>query len=335
MASGSRTVTVRPADPGSATLDLARRVLRIEAEAVAALADRLDHRFDAALGLLLECQGRVIATGMGKSGIIARKLAATLSSTGTASYFIHPAEAVHGDLGAIQSSDVVVGLSQSGETPEILRLIETIRRLGARLLALTGAPASTLGKAADVTLDCGVRSEACPLNLAPTASTTAALALGDALAMALLVGKGFREEDFAHLHPGGQLGKRLLRVDRLMHTGTDLPTLTPSEPTEAVVDTISAGGFGMACVIDAAGRVAGIITDGDLRRHLAGTSSLAGRRARDLMTPDPVTIGPGTLAAEALNRMESRRITSLIVVDDDRRPLGLVHLHDLWRTELF
>ena len=335
MAAGSRTVTVRTQDTGSASLDLARRVLRIEAEAVDALADRLDHRFDAALGLLLECRGRVIATGMGKSGIIARKLAATLSSTGTASYFIHPAEAVHGDLGAIQPSDVVISLSQSGETPEILRLIETIRRLGARLIALTGAPASTLGEAADATLDCGVRSEACPLNLAPTASTTAALALGDALAMALLVGKGFREEDFAHLHPGGRLGKRLLRVDRLMHTGPDLPTVTPSEPTAAVVDTMSAGGFGMACVIDTAGRVAGIITDGDIRRHLAGASSLAGRRARDLMTPDPVTIPPGALAVEALNRMENRRITSLIVVDDDRRPLGLVHLHDLWRTELF
>ena len=335
MAAGPRTVGAPPEDAGSATLELARRVLRIEADAVEAIADRLDDRFDSALALLLRCRGRVIATGMGKSGIIARKLAATLSSTGTAAYFIHPAEAVHGDLGAIQPTDVVVGLSQSGETPEILRLVETIRRLGARLIAFTGAPSSTLGDAADVTLDCGVRAEACPLNLAPTASTTAALALGDALAMALLVGKGFREEDFAHLHPGGQLGKRLLRVDRLMHAGTELPVVTPSESTDAVVDTISNGGFGMACVIDPAGRVAGIVTDGDLRRHLAGTSTLAGRTARDLMTPHPVTIGPRTLAVEALNEMERRRITSLIVVDDDRRPLGLIHLHDLWRTELF
>ena len=335
MEAGPRPATIRPADPGGGARDLARRVMRIEAEAVRALADRLDDRFDTALTMLLECRGRVIATGMGKSGIIARKLAATLSSTGTPSYFIHPAEAVHGDLGAIQPSDVVVGLSQSGETPEILRLLETIRRLGARLIAMTGAPASTLGEAADVTLDCGVRTEACPLNLVPTASTTAALALGDALAMALLVRKGFREEDFAHLHPGGQLGKRLLRVTRLMHTAPDVPTVTPSASTDEVVATMSAGGFGMACVVDSDGRATGIITDGDLRRHLGGTSSLAGRNARDLMTPTPVTIGPRTLAVEALNRMESRRITSLIVVDDDRRLLGLVHLHDLWRTELF
>ncbi len=335
MAAGPQPVTARPARPGGATLDLARRVLRIEAEAVGALADRLDERFDAALALLIACGGRVIVTGMGKSGIIARKLAATLSSTGTPSYFIHPAEAVHGDLGAIQPSDVVVGISRSGETPEILRLLETIRRLDSRLIAMTGSPGSTLGEAADVTLDCGVRTEACPLNLVPTASTTAALALGDALAMALLVGKGFREEDFAHLHPGGQLGKRLLRAERLMHTGTELPTVTPAAAAGDLIAAIGAGGFGMACVVDGDGRVAGIVTDGDLRRHLAGTSSLAGKTARDLLTPDPVTIGPATLAVEALNRMESRRITSLIVVDEERRPLGLVHLHDLWRTELF
>ena len=335
MEAGARPVTVPTAARDTPTLDLARRVLRIEAEAVSALTARLDARFDRAIALLLACEGRVIVTGMGKSGIIARKLAATLSSTGTPSYFIHPAEAIHGDLGAIHPSDVVVGLSQSGETPEILRLLETIRRLGARLIALTGSPASTLAKAADVTLDCSVRTEACPLNLVPTASTTAALALGDALAMALLVSKGFREEDFAHLHPGGQLGKRLLRVDRLMHTGTELPTVERSAPTDEVVGTIGAGGFGMACVVDGGRRVAGIITDGDLRRHLAGTASLIGKTAQDLMTPDPVTIGPETLAVEALNRMESRRITSLIVVDDDRRLLGVIHLHDLWRTELF
>ncbi len=272
---------------------------------------------------------------MGKSGIIARKLAATLSSTGTPAYFVHPAEAVHGDLGAIQPSDIVIGLSHSGETPEILRLLETIRRLDARLIALTGAPDSTLGDAADVTLDCGVHTEACPLNLVPTASTTAALALGDALAMALLVSNGFREDDFAHLHPGGQLGKRTLRVERLMHTGAEVPTATPPDTVEEVVATISAGGFGMACVVGSDGRVAGIITDGDLRRHLAEPTGLAGKTARELMTAGPVTIGPRALAVEALNRMEERRITSLIVIDDERRLLGLVHLHDLWRTELF
>ena len=335
MEAGPQPAAAGPGRAGSTTLELGRRVLRIEARAVGALADRLDHRFDAAVELLRSCNGRVIATGMGKSGIIARKLAATLSSTGTASYFIHPAEAVHGDLGAIQPNDVLVVISQSGETPEILRLLETIRRLGAHLIALTGAPASTLGETSDVTLDCGVSAEACPLNLAPTASTTAALALGDALAMALLVGKGFREEDFAHLHPGGQLGKRLLRVDRLMHGGPDLPVVSPASDDDDVVATIDSGGFGLACVVDDDRRVAGIITDGDLRRHLADAASLAGKSAGDLMTRNPVTIGPATLAVEALNKMETRRITALIVVDDDGRLLGMVHLHDLWRTELF
>ncbi len=335
MTAAPRAEGRRPERPAATSLDLARRVLRIEADAVRSLADRLDSRFDAALALLLAGTGRVIVTGMGKSGIIARKLAATLSSTGTPAYFIHPAEAVHGDLGAIQPSDIVIGLSHSGETPEILRLLETIRRLDARLIALTGASDSTLGDAADVTLDCGVHTEACPLNLVPTASTTAALALGDALAMALLVSKGFREDDFAHLHPGGELGKRMLRVERLMHTGAEVPTVTPPATVEEVVATISAGGFGMACVVGSDGRVAGIITDGDLRRHLAEPTGLVGRTARELMTAGPVTIGPRALAVEALNRMEGRRITSLIVVDDERGLLGLVHLHDLWRTELF
>ncbi len=356
---GPTTVTDPTAQRRESLRELARRVLRIEAEAVASLAERVDDRLDAAVALLAACDGRAIVTGMGKSGIIARKLAATLSSTGTPAYFIHPAEAVHGDLGAIRSDDIVIGLSHSGETPEILRLLETIRRLGARLIALTGSPTSTLGEAADVTLDCGVGMEACPLNLVPTASTTAALALGDALAMALLVRKGFRKEDFAHLHPGGQLGKRLLRVERLMHTGKDLPTVAPSAGAGEVLVAIDAGGFGMACVVDDDGRVAGIITDGDIRRRLAAASPpqgqpacdrggrgeqddaanvaspLDGRRARDLMTPGPVTIGPATLAVEALHRMESRRITSLLVVDGDQRLLGVVHLHDLWRTELF
>lgn len=325
----------QPEQEAGANLDLARRVLRIEAEAVRSLADRLDGRFDAALALLLACAGRVIVTGMGKSGIIARKLAATLSSTGTPAYFIHPAEAVHGDLGAIHPSDVVIGLSHSGETPEILRLLETIRRLDARLIAFTGSSGSTLGEAADVTLDCGVHMEACPLNLVPTASTTAALALGDALAMALLVSKGFREDDFAHLHPGGQLGKRLLRVERLMHTGAEVPTVMPPATVDEVISRIGAGGFGVVCVVGADGRVSGIITDGDLRRHLAEPDGIRGKTARELMTTGPVTISPEALAVEALNRMEERRITSLIVADEEQRLLGLVHLHDLWRTELF
>ena len=316
-------------------LDLARRVLRIEAEAVLALVDRVDARFEDAVELLLGCSGRVILTGMGKSGIIARKLAATLSSTGTPAHFLHPAEAVHGDLGAVQPNDVVVGLSQSGETPEILRLLETIRRLGARLIALTGAPDSPLGQAADVTLDCGVSAEACPMNLVPTASTTAALALGDALAMTLLVRKGFREEDFAHLHPGGQLGKRLLRLDRLMHTGDEVPRVPLSAPMETVVSTMSAGGFGMTCVVDDDGRLAGVITDGDLRRHLSRGQDLFRQAAGDIMTTGPATMPASALAVQALNLLEERRITSLVVVDIEHRIEGVVHLHDLWRTELF
>ncbi len=332
-------MSVRDLPATETAIDVAKRVIHIEAEAVAGIADRLDERFDAAVDLLASSSGRVIVTGMGKSGIIARKIAATLSSTGTAAYFIHPAEAVHGDLGAIHSTDVVVALSHSGETPELVRLIETTRRLDARLVALTGSADSALAQAADVALDCGVSAEACPLNLAPTASTTAALALGDALAMALLVRKGFREEDFAHLHPGGQLGKRLLRVDQLMHSGGEVPVVTPNASFYDVVETITGGGFGMTCVADADVRLAGVITDGDLRRHLPARGQSAPppaeQRARDLMSPEPLTIDPGALAVEALHLMERRKITSLPVVDARQRIAGLIHLHDLWRIELF
>ena len=328
---------MRTAPPAPAAIDLsvARRVLRIEARAVADLVDRVDERLSEAVAHLANCRGRVIVTGMGKSGIIARKIAATLSSTGTPAHFLHPAEAVHGDLGAVQADDVVVPLSQSGETPEVLRLVERIRRLGARIVALTGSPASTLGRAADVTLDCGVDGEACPLNLAPTASTTAALALGDALAMTLLVARGFREEDFAHLHPGGQLGKRLLRVERLMHTGAAVPRVDAGSPMADVVRTMTEAGLGMTCVTSGSGELDGIITDGDLRRRLAEPGSVLELTAADVMTRSPLTIAGSALAVEALRTMEARRVTSLIVTDDRRRVAGVVHLHDLWRTDLF
>jgi len=318
-------------------LRLARQVLETEAAAIVALIDRLDHRFAAAVETLDGCTGRVIVTGMGKSGIISRKIAATLASTGTPAFFLHPAEAVHGDLGVIQSDDVVVALSHSGETAEILRLLETIKRVGARVICLTGAPESTLARAADVMLDCQVRVEACPMNLVPTASTTAALALGDALAMTLLVKKGFREEDFANLHPGGGLGKRLLRVDRLMHTGDDLPVVDIETPMPVVLQQISEKRLGMTCVLTADGRLAGVITDGDLRRTLATEDRLLERTAGDLMTTKPRTIVRSALAAEALQILEAHRITSLVVVSDDTDALvqGVVHLHDLWRTELF
>ncbi|HEX7085553.1 MAG TPA: KpsF/GutQ family sugar-phosphate isomerase [Vicinamibacterales bacterium] len=314
-------------------LSLARTVLQTEAAAILALMDRLDERFSRAVELLKTCTGRVIVTGMGKSGIIARKIAATLASTGTPAFFLHPAEAIHGDLGVIQQGDVVVALSHSGETAEILRLLETIRRIGARIVALTGEPTSTLGQFADVTLDCHVDREACPLNLVPTASTTAALALGDALAMTLLVEKGFRAEDFANLHPGGKLGKRLMRVEQVMHAGDDLPAVTESTPMRDVIYEMSRKGLGMTCVLDASGRLTGIITDGDLRRRMTTIPDFLQRTAVDVMTRHPVTISRNMLAVDALNLMEERRITSVIVADGDRVD-GVVHLHDLWRTEL-
>ena len=318
-----------------ADVDLARALLRTEADAVAALIGRLDERFAAAVQLLADCRGRVIVSGIGKSGIIARKIAATLSSTGTSAYFVHPVEAVHGDIGAVQNGDLLIALSRSGETPEMLRLAEMTKRLGVRIVAITGTASGPLGQAADVALECGVSEEACPLNLAPTASTTAALALGDALAMTLLVRKGFREEDFANLHPGGQLGKRLMRIERLMHTSGQLPLVDAAAALQEVVATMSAKGFGMACVTHADGTLAGIITDGDLRRALAAAANLPEMQAADLMTREPITIRPSALAVEALALLEEHRVTALVVVDDTRRVLGIVHLHDLWRTELF
>jgi arabinose-5-phosphate isomerase len=324
----------RPDRPDAVLPDLAlaRKVLLTEAAAVLALVDRLDGQFARAVEILRDCTGRVIVTGMGKSGIIARKIAATLSSTGTAAFFLHPAEAIHGDLGVIQSGDVVIGLSYSGETEEILRLLETIRRTGATIVAITGLPGSTFGRFADVTLDCHVAEEACPLNLVPTASTTAALALGDALAMTLLVEKGFKVEDFANLHPGGKLGKRLMRVEQLMHAGDDVPLVDEQTPMRDVIYEMSRKGLGMTCVT-AGGRLAGIITDGDLRRRMGSSSDVLSLRAADVMTTRPATITRHLLAVDALNLMEQRKITSVIVTSDDRIE-GVVHLHDLWRTEL-
>jgi arabinose-5-phosphate isomerase len=316
-----------------ADLALARKVLETEAGAILALVGRLDGRFDRAVELLRQCHGRVIVTGMGKSGIICRKIAATFTSTGTPAFFLHPAEAIHGDLGVIQADDVIVALSYSGETGEILHLLETIRRLGAKLLAITGCPASTLAQAADVALDCSVTEEACPMNLAPTASTTAALAIGDALAMTLLVEKGFRQEDFANLHPGGKIGKRLMRVQSLMHAGTQCPIVHADTRMRDVIYEMSSKKLGMTCVVDAAGALAGIITDGDLRRHMEQATDVLEQHAGDLMTHGPVSVPPATLAAEALHIMEQRKITSLVVVDAGR-VAGVVHLHDLWRTEM-
>jgi arabinose-5-phosphate isomerase len=319
-----------------ADLALARKVLETEAAAILALVARLDARFDAAVQLLRTCRGRVIVTGMGKSGIICRKIAATLTSTGTAAFFLHPAEAIHGDLGVLQGDDVVVALSYSGETDEILRLLETIRRLGAKLIVITGTPASTLASAADVALDCSVTEEACPMNLVPTASTTAALAIGDAIAMTLLVEKGFKQEDFANLHPGGKLGKKLMRVESLMHGGKLCPIVEAGTVMRDVIYEMSSKGLGMTCVVDSGRALLGIITDGDLRRHMTRGAGILDLTAGDVMTRGPVTIPPHTLAAEALNVMETRKITSIVVVDAGTQSVaGVVHLHDLWRTEMF
>ncbi len=314
---------------------LARKVLQTEAAAIIALVDRLDENFDRAVKMLYECQGRVIVTGMGKSGIICRKIAATLASTGTSAFFLHPAEATHGDLGVIQPEDVLLAISHSGETQEVLRLLEAIRRIGAHIVALTGNPASTLAQSADVAIDCQVSEEACPLNLVPTASTTAALAMGDALCMTLLVAKGFREEDFAKIHPGGKLGKRLMRVDQLMQHGADAPIVRSDTPMRDVLSQMSSKGLGMTCVVNAGGELVGIITDGDLRRYMVGRNGLLERTAGDVMTRRPIVIDPSTLAAQALLIMEQRKITSLVVAGKDQTVAGVIHLHDLWRTELF
>jgi len=318
-------------------LDLAKKVLRTEAAAILGLVDRLNGDFERAVDLLFDCKGRVIVTGMGKSGIICRKIAATFSSTGTPAFFLHPAEAIHGDLGAIRDEDVVLALSHSGETEELVRLIESIRRIGARLIAITGAPRSTLGRSADVTLDCSIAEEACPMNLVPTASTTASLALGDALAMTLLVRRGFREEQFASLHPGGKIGKKLMTVDAVMQSGDAAPRVASTATMPDVIHEMSSKRLGMTCVTDGDGRLAGVFTDGDLRRLMLKRppNAVLALTAGEAMTPNPLTIARGVLAVEALRIMEAHKITSVVVVDADRKVEGVVHLHDLWRTQMF
>jgi len=318
------------------SLDTARRVLRIEAEALGEMLQRLDARFEQAVELLLACKGRVVVIGMGKSGLIGRKIAATFSSTGTPAAFLHPAEAIHGDLGMLMRDDVVLAVSYGGETEEIIALLETIKRLGLRMVTLTGHPCSTIAAASDVVLDVSVKEEACSLNLAPTASTTATMAMGDALAVTLLDRRGFSPGDFAALHPGGRLGKKLLRAENLMHAGEAMPRVAATAKMPDVIYEMSKKGLGMTTVVDAEGRLAGILTDGDLRRLMqqrgAATLDL---KVGDCVTKNPQTIAPGELAGSALRMMEERKITSLVVVDAERRPLGVVHLHDLWTLELF
>jgi arabinose-5-phosphate isomerase len=320
--------------PPDDELDLARKVLETEAQAIRGLVGQLDAGFHRAVDLLQGCTGRVVLTGMGKSGIIAHKICATLSSTGTPAIFLHAAEAVHGDLGVVQSNDVVVALSYSGETEELVRLLESIRRIGARLIAITGHPKSTLGQASDVALSCHVAEEACPMNLAPTASTTAALALGDALALTLSRRKGFDSAQFADIHPGGRIGKRLMRVESLMVSGTAVPKVRLGSPMPDVIHEMSSKRLGMTCVVDDGERLLGIVTDGDLRRHMVTGSNLLDRRAGDVMTVQPIVIKRDILAVEALRVLEERKITSLVVVSAEGVVEGVVHLHDLWQTQM-
>ena len=318
------------------SLDSARRVLEIEARALSEVAGRLDKGFERAVDTLFVCQGRVVVTGMGKSGIIGRKISATFSSTGTPSFFLHAAEALHGDLGRLVPDDVLVALSYSGETEELLRLLDTVKRLGLPLITLTGNRASTLAQASEVVIDVGVGQEACPLGLAPTASTTAMLAVGDALAMALLERKGFTEDDYAALHPGGDLGVKLRRVEDVMHTGAQVPRVNSATSIPDVIYEMSRKGLGLTTVVEEGDRLAGFISDGDLRRFFERQAERAlGLTASECMTRAPVTIGRRELATAALHLMESRKITALPVVDPQGRVEGVVHIHDLWTTEMF
>lgn len=314
---------------------IARRVLEIESRAVSELAQRIDDSFAAAVLLLTDCPGRVVVTGMGKSGLICQKIAATLSSTGRSAYFMHPAEALHGDLGMIVSGDVLLAVSNSGETDEVVRLLELVRRLGARIVALTGNRDSTLARQADVHLDVGVSEEACSLDLLPTASTTAAMAMGDALAVACYELRGFTAQDFARFHPGGRLGRKLLQVSALMHTEAELPSIPESSSMKQAVEEMSAKRLGMTCVVDDRGRLVGVLTDGDLRRRMLTVAAPLAGTVGEAMTRQAATIDPDALAAAALKVMEERRITSLPVVDDRQVLLGVIQIHDLWRTELF
>jgi len=317
------------------SLDTARRVLHIEAQAIQDVMARLDGAFERAVELLFACKGRVAVTGMGKSGIVGRKISATLSSTGTPSFFLHPAEALHGDLGMLAAGDVILAVTYGGETREIIELLDALKRMEVKLVALTGFAKSTIAQACDLVLDVSVNEEACSLNLAPTASTTVAMAVGDALAVALLEKRDFRHDDFAALHPAGNLGKRLLRVEKVMHAGDKLPNVALDTPMARVFHEMSAKKLGMTTVVNADGTLAGILTDGDLRRLMEKHGgAVVDMNLAHCMTRNPQTIGPSVLASEALTLMEKRRITCVIVVDDKGKVLGVVHLHDLWGLQL-
>lgn len=320
---------------GERSLELARRVLEIEADAVRSLAGRIDASFLAALRLILECKGRVVVSGIGKSGHIARKVASTMASTGTPAFFVHAAEAGHGDLGMVRPDDIFICISHSGESSELLAIVPLVKRQGAKLISVTGAPESTLAREADIHLDAGVSQEACPLNLAPTASTTAAMALGDALAVALLDARGFSEADFARSHPGGALGRRLLtRVSDVMRTGDDVPRVLLDATLSSAVLEISRKRMGMTAIVTPSGHIAGIFTDGDLRRTVEKVADLKASRIADLMCKSPRVVSPQALAVEAVELMERHKINQLLVADADGLLAGALDMHDLFRAKV-
>jgi len=314
-------------------LDIAKRVLKIEADAILALTDKLNSGFEKAVEVIYKSKGRVVVTGMGKSGLVGKKIAATLASTGTPAFFLHPAEATHGDLGMVTANDVIIAISNSGETEELVGLIPFLKRFNVSLISMTGNSNSTISKAADVTLDVSVKEEACPLGIVPTASTTATLAMGDALAVALLIKRGYKEEDFAFFHPGGSLGKKLfIKVKDLMHTGDALPLVSPDISMTKAVMEISSKRLGVAIVVDSDKKILGVITDGDLRRGIEKWGkAVFDMKAGEVMTKNPKTISEDELAAKALAIMESKSITSLAVPDSDGKAKGIIHLHDILR----
>ena len=325
-----------PLDPKT-TLETARRVIQIESDALTEMAERMTEDFARSVDMVLQCKGRVVITGMGKSGQICRKIAATMSSTGTSSFFLHAGEAVHGDLGMFARGDVCIAISNSGSTQEVLALLPGVKRLGLPLIAITGGIDSPLAQAADVVLDVRVRIEACPMNLAPTASTTATLAMGDALAVAVLEAKGFTDRDFAMLHPGGALGRKLLRVGEVMHPDAQVPLVSTNASLSDTLQAITKGGLGTVGVVEDAksGLLVGVVTDGDVRRAVLAHGDVSGRSAGELMSTNPKTVAAEALAEEALATMEKHSITALFILETGtRRPIGIVHLHDLLKASV-
>ena len=315
-------------------LDKAKNIIKLEAEAIAALADKLDNNFDKAIELINQTSGRVIVTGIGKSGIVAKKIASTFSSIGISAFFFHPAEGIHGDLGVVRADDLLIAISKSGDTEEIIKILPVFKRLMIPIIAMTGDTKSALAQEAEVVLDVSVPSEACPINLVPTSSTTAAIVMGDALAMALLDKRGFTADDFANLHPGGSIGRNLIKVKQLMHDGDSIPSVKPDTLFSQLVLEITSKCLGMTTVVDDEYRLLGIITDGDLRRAIEKKSRLEKLSAQDVMTANPKTISPNSLCVEALNRMERYKITSLVIADSGKRVVGVLHMHDLLQAKI-